>query len=310
MSEQQLLDEFEAKIQRGERIEPSDWMPENYRKNLIRMISQHAHSEVVGALPEGTWIPYAPTFKRKMALIAKVQDEVGHGQMLYKAAETLGTTREEMINDLLTGRATYSNVFNYPAETWADIGIIGWLIDGAAVVNQTKLCLGSYGPYVRAMERICYEEGFHVKQGYDNICNMMAGTQQQRDMVQDALNRWWQPIMMFFGPRDKDSVHTQELMRWKVKVRTNDELRQEFLSGFVPKIRALGLMIPDPELKCNEETKGWSFTEPDWDEFKRVIRGGGPMNKERIAVRRLAHDEGRWVREALQRFVAAGTKVS
>lgn len=306
MTEEQLLEQFEARINRGEKIEPSDWMPERYRKGLIRMMSQHAHSEVIGALPEGTWIPYAPNFKRKMALIAKVQDEIGHGQMIYRAAETLGISREEMINQLLTGQATYSNVFNYPAETWADIGIIGWLIDGAAIVNQTKLAMCSYGPYARAMTRICWEEGFHLKQGYDNVCEMMAGTKYQRDMVQDALNRWWQPIMMFFGPRDKDSVHSAELMRWKVKLKSNDELREEFLTNFVPKIRAFGLVIPDPELRYDEEQSKWLFTEPDWDEFFRVIRGNGPMNAERIGVRRLAHEQGLWVRQALKAFVNEG----
>lgn len=306
MTEDALLEQFEARINRGEKIEPGDWMPERYRNGLIRMISQHAHSEVIGALPEGTWIPYAPTFKRKMALIAKVQDEIGHGQMLYRAAETLGPSREEMVNQLLTGQAIYSNVFNYPAETWADIAIIGWLIDGAAIVNQTKLLLGSYGPYARAMDRICFEEGFHLKQGYDSICHLMAGTDKQRAMVQDALNRWWPPIMTFFGPRDKDSVHSADLMRWKVKIKSNDELRQEFLTKFVPKIRAFGLVIPDPELRYDEEKGEWLFTEPDWDEFKRVIRGDGPMNKERLGVRRLAHEEGRWVREALEAFVHEG----
>jgi ring-1,2-phenylacetyl-CoA epoxidase subunit PaaA len=306
MTEDALLEQFEARINRGEKIEPGDWMPERYRNGLIRMISQHAHSEVIGALPEGTWIPYAPTFKRKMALIAKVQDEIGHGQMLYRAAETLGPSREEMVNQLLTGQAIYSNVFNYPAETWADIAIIGWLIDGAAIVNQTKLLLGSYGPYARAMDRICFEEGFHLKQGYDSICHLMAGTDKQRAMVQDALNRWWPPIMTFFGPRDKDSVHSADLMRWKVKIKSNDDLRQEFLTKFVPKIRAFGLVIPDPELRYDEEKGEWLFTEPDWDEFKRVIRGDGPMNKERLGVRRLAHEEGRWVREALEAFVHEG----
>ncbi len=306
MTEDALLEQFEARITRGEKIEPGDWMPERYRNGLIRMISQHAHSEVIGALPEGTWIPYAPTFKRKMALIAKVQDEIGHGQMLYRAAETLGPSREEMVNQLLTGQAIYSNVFNYPAETWADIAIIGWLIDGAAIVNQTKLLLGSYGPYARAMERICFEEGFHLKQGYDSVCHLMAGTGKQRAMVQDALNRWWPPIMTFFGPRDKDSVHSADLMRWKVKIKSNDELRQEFLTKFVPKIRAFDLVIPDPELRFDEEKGEWLFTEPDWDEFKRVIRGDGPMNKERLGVRRLAHEEGRWVREALEAFVHEG----
>jgi len=306
MTEEAHLQQFESRINRGEKIEPGDWMPERYHKGLIRMISQHAHSEVIGALPEGTWIPYAPSLKRKMVLIAKVQDEIGHGQMLYRAAETLGPTREEMINQLLTGEAIYSNVFNYPAETWADVAIIGWLIDGAAIVNQTKLLLGSYGPYARAMERICFEEGFHLKQGYDGICQLMAGTQYQRDMTQDALNRWWWPIMMFFGPRDKDSVHSADLMRWKVKIKSNDDLRQEFLTKFVPKIRAFGLVIPDPELRFDAEKKEWAFTEPDWDEFKRVIRGDGPMNKERLGVRRLAHEEGRWVREALEAFVMQG----
>ena len=306
MTDDELLARFEARIDRGEKIEPGDWMPERYRNGLIRMISQHAHSEIIGALPEGAWIPYAPTLKRKMTLIAKVQDEVGHGQMLYRAAETLGITREEMIDQLLTGKATYSNVFNYPAETWADVALIGWLIDGAAIVNQTKLLLGSYGPYARAMERICFEEGFHLKQGYDAICVLMAGTPSQRAMVQDALTRWWWPIMMFQGPRDKDSVHSAELLRWKVKIKTNDELRQEFLTKFVPKILAFGLVIPDPELRFHEETKEWTFTEPDWDEFKRVIRGGGPMNKERLGVRRLAHESGRWVREALDAFVREG----
>jgi len=306
MTEEQLLEKFEARIRRNEKIEPGDWMPDRYRNGLIRMISQHAHSEVIGALPEGTWIPYAPSFKRKMALIAKVQDEIGHGQMLYRAAETLGISREEMINQLLTGKAIYSNVFNYPADTWADIAIIGWLVDGAAIVNQTKLLLGSYGPYSRAMERICFEEGFHLKQGYDNVCHLMGGTQKQRDMVQESFTRWWWPLMMFFGPRDKDSVHSSDLMRWKVKIKSNDELRQEFLSSFVPKIRAFGLAIPDPDLRFHEDTKEWTFTDPDWDEFHRVIRGNGPMNKERLGVRRLAHEEGRWVREALEAFVNEG----
>ena len=306
MTEEALLIQFEDRIARGEKIEPGDWMPERYHNGLIRMISQHAHSEVIGALPEGSWIPYAPSLKRKMVLIAKVQDEIGHGQMLYRAAETLGISREEMINQLLTGQAIYSNVFNYPAETWADVAVIGWLVDGAAIVNQTKLLLGSYGPYARAMERICFEEGFHLKQGYDAVCQLMAGTQFQRDMVQDALNRWWWPLMMFFGPRDKDSVHSAELMRWKVKIKSNDDLRQEFLTKFVPKILAFDLVIPDPELRFDEEAKGWVFTEPDWVEFKRVIRGDGPMNKERLGVRRLAHDEGRWVRESLEAFVMQG----
>ena len=299
MSEQERLEEFEARIARGEKIEPGDWMPDLYRKQLIRLIHQHANSEIMGALPEGTWIPYAPTFKRKLALMAKVQDEVGHAQLLYRAAETLGKSREAMVEELLAGQSKYSNVFNYPCETWADIGIIGWLVDGAAVINQTLMSEGSYGPYSRALKRICLEESFHIKQGYDIVITLMSGTRAQQAMVQDALNRWWWPIIMFFGPHDKDSVHTETLMRWGVKPKSNDEQRQEFLSKFLPKIWELGLTVPDPEIRI-DETGFVHFTDPDWNEFYAVINGGGPMGPERLAVRRLSYQETVWVRRAVE----------
>ena len=290
---------FEDRTQRGEKIEPGDWMPLEYRKQLIRMISQHAHSEIVGCLPEGGWIPNAPSFRRKLALTAKVQDEAGHGQLLYRAAETLGITREEMIEALLSGKAKYSNIFNYPAVTWADVGMIGWLVDAAAIVNQLMLAEGSYGPYARAMKRICYEESFHLKQGHHFVATLAGGTRRQREMVQAALNRWWWPTLQMFGPSDKDSVHLQKMMRWKIKTRTNDELRYDFVAQYAPQILRLGLNIPDPELHYDEAAGRWHFGEPDWEEFKRVISGHGPMNAERLAVRRAAHEEGRWVREAL-----------
>ena len=294
------LAEFEARIARGEKIEPDDWMPADYRKQLLRMIEQHAHSEIIGALPEGTWITRAPNLKRKLALIAKVQDEVGHGHLLYAAAETLGTSREAMINDLLTGKSKYSNVFNYPAKTWADIAVIGFLVDAGAIVNQLANAKGSYGPYCRALERICYEESFHLKQGYDAFVSLAAGTPMQREMVQDALNRWWfPPLMHFFGPPDTISVHTEKLMRWKVKMMSNEEMRQEFMDQYVPKIWEMGLTLPDPKLRRDETTGKWEYTQPDWDEFFRVVNGDGPCNKERIAVRRYAEEQGRWVREAL-----------
>lgn len=295
----ELLAAFELRIERGEKIEPNDWMPREYRRQLIRMIEQHAHSEIIGALPEGTWITRAPGFKRKMALMAKVQDEVGHGQLLYSAAETLGKSREEMINDLISGKSKYSNVFNYPAETWADTAVIAWLIDAGAIINQVTNAKGSYGPYCRALDRICIEESFHLKYGYDNVVTLATGTPTQRAMVQEALNRWWPPIMHFHGPPDKASVHTEKLVRWKVKMATNDEMRQEFLDQYVPKIWELGLTLPDPNLRKNEETGQWEYTEPDWDEFKRVINGDGPCNKERLAVRRMSEEQGAWVRQAL-----------
>jgi ring-1,2-phenylacetyl-CoA epoxidase subunit PaaA len=293
------LAEFEARIAAGDKIEPKDWMPTEYRKQLIRMIEQHAHSEIIGALPEGTWITRAPGFRRKLALIAKVQDEVGHAQLLYSAAETLGKPREEMINDLISGKSKYSNVFNYPAITWADTAVIAWLIDAGAIVNQLANSKGSYGPYVRALDRICAEESFHLKYGHDNVVYLATGTPKQRQMVQEALTRWWPPIMHFFGPSDKISVHTETLMKWKVKMASNDDMRQTFLNMYVPKIWDLGLVLPDPNLKKNNETGLWEYTEPDWEEFKRVINGNGPCNAERLAVRRQAEEKGRWVRQAL-----------
>lgn len=294
-----LLAAFEATINSGEKIEPEDWMPYEYRRQLIRLIEQHAHSEVMGALPEGAWITRAPGFRRKMALIAKVQDEVGHAQLLYNAAETLGKSREAMISDLLSGKSKYSNVFNYPALSWADVPVIGFLIDAGAIVNQVANSKGSYGPYCRALERICYEESFHIKQGYDAFVAMALGTTLQREMVQEALNRWWKPIMHFFGPPDKQSQHGEKLMRWKVKMASNDDMRQQFLDSYVPKIRELGLTLPDPLLHKDIETGKWDYSDPDWDEFMRVINGDGPCNAERIATRRFAEDHGRWVREAL-----------
>lgn len=298
---------FQAKIDRGEKIEPHDWMPYDYRRQLIRMIEQHAHSEIIGALPEGTWITRAPGFKRKMALMAKVQDEVGHAQLLYNAAETLGKPREEMINDLLTGKSKYSNVFNYPAKTWADTAVIAWLIDAAAIINQVTNSKGSYAPYCRALERICQEESFHLKYGYDNVVTLATGTPTQRAMVQEALNRWWRPIMHFFGPPDIASVHSEILTRWKVKMASNDDMRQQFFNQYVPKIWELGLTVPDPELHKDEVTGKWSYGDPDWDEFKRVINGDGPCNKERLAVRRMAEINGEWVRNALKKPTAKYT---
>lgn len=293
------LAEFEARIARGEKIEPKDWMPEAYRDQLIRLIHVHANSEICGALPEGKWIPHAPTFKRKLALCAKVQDEVGHAQLLYRTAETLGPSREQMIEELISGKSKFSNVFHYPAETWADVAVIAWLIDAAAIINQTMMAEGSYGPYARALKRICYEEAFHMKHGYEMCVVLASGTMKQKAMLQDALNRWWAPIMMFHGPSDKESKHTTLLVRWKIKLKTNDEQRQQFLRQFAPKIFDLGLTVPDPNLRYDEATEVWHYTEPDWSEFKRVVNGGGPVTHERIAVRRMAHEDGLWVREAL-----------
>lgn len=292
------LADFEARIAAGDKIEPKDWMPKEYRKQLIRMIEQHAHSEIIGSLPEGTWITRAPGFRRKLALMAKVQDEVGHAQLLYSAAETLGKRREDMVNDLISGKSKYSNVFNYPAKTWADTAIIGWLIDAAAIVNQLANSKGSYGPYCRALERICYEESFHLKQGHDNSVYLATGTEKQREMVQDALNRWWKPVIHFFGPPDSQSVHSEKLIKWKVKMMTNDQMRFQFFDMYVPKIRELGLVIPDEKLKRNSDGS-WDYSDPDWNEFKEVIEGNGPCNKERLAVRRMAEERGRWVRKAL-----------
>lgn len=297
--DQELLKIFESKIEAGEKIEPDDWMPFEYRKQLIRMIEQHAHSEIIGALPEGTWITRAPSFKRKLALIAKVQDEIGHGQLLYSAAETLGKTREEMFRDLLSGKSKYSNVFNYPAKTWADVAVIGFLVDGAAIVNQVINSKGSYGPYCRALERICYEESFHLKQGHDNFVYLATGTKKQREMLQEALNRWYIPLLHFFGPPDKESVHGKKLMKWKVKLASNDDMRNQFLDQYVPKIYELGLTLPDDKLGKNKETGVWEFSDPDWQEFFKVVNGDGPCNKERLEVRKWVETNGAWVRNAL-----------
>ncbi len=293
------LAQFEARINRGEKIEPADWMPDGYRKQLIRLIHVHANSEICGALPEGKWIPHAPTFKRKMALVAKVQDEVGHAQLLYRAAETLGPSREELLESLIAGKSKFSNVFHYHAETWADVAVIAWLIDAAAIINQTMMAEGSYGPYARALKRICYEEAFHMKHGYEMCVVLATGTKIQRAMLQDALNRWWAPIMMFHGPSDKISTHTKLLVRWKIKLKTNDEQRQQFLKQFVPKMFDLGLTVPDKSLRYDKATDAWIYDDPDWEEFKRVINGGGPASALRLQTRKMAHEEGRWVREAM-----------
>ena len=290
--------EFDKRIEEGTKIEPKDWMPEKYRRQLIRMMSQHAHSEVVGMLPEGNWITRAPNLRRKMALLAKVQDEAGHGLYIYSAAETLGASREELVNQLLVGKAKYSSIFNYPTLSWADIGIIGWLVDGAAIVNQTMLAKCSYGPYSRAMLRICAEENFHKKQGYEIVCTLMEGTTEQKKMAQDALNRFWWPTLMMFGPHDSESTNSEDLLKWKVKKKTNDELRQHFVNITVPQAHTIGLEIPDPSLKYNEETKNWEFGEINWEEFYAVIKGHGPCNKDRMKARNDAHENGTWVREA------------
>ena len=295
----ELLANFEAKIDQGEKIEPHDWMPTEYHRQLSRMIEQHAHSEIIGALPEGTWITRAPTLKRKLALIAKVQDEIGHGQLLYAAAETLGKPREQMMNELLTGKAKYSNVFNYPAKTWADIAVIGFLVDGGAIVNQLANAKGSYGPYTRALKRICVEESFHLKQGHEAFVYLATGTKQQRDMLQDAMNRWYRPLIHFFGPPDVQSQHSDKLMRWKVKMASNDDMRNQFLDQYIPKIQEVGITLPDPNLRKNPDTGVWEFSDPDWDEFYRVIKGNGPCNAERLAVRQWAEEAGRWVKDAL-----------
>ena len=293
-----LLAAFEARIAAGESIEPKDWMPERYRKQLLRMMSQHAHSEVVGMLPEGNWITRAPSLRRKLALLAKVQDEAGHGLYIYCGAETLGTDRSELVEQLLDGRAKYSSIFNYPTLSWADMGVIGWLVDGAAIVNQTVLAKASYGPYARAMVRICKEENFHKRQGYE-VCTVLAnGTPAQREMLQEAVNRFWWPALMMFGPSDTDSPNSGELLKWRVKRKTNDELRQRFVNLTVPQAIALGITVPDPDLRLNEATGDWEFGEIDWSEFHAVLQGHGPCNQERLATRRQAHEEGAWVREA------------
>ncbi|TSE26309.1 1,2-phenylacetyl-CoA epoxidase subunit PaaA [Tepidimonas aquatica] len=289
---------FQARIDADGRIEPQDWMPEAYRKTLIRQISQHAHSEVVGMLPEGNWITRAPSLKRKAILLAKVQDEGGHGLYLYSAAETLGVSRAELIEQLLSGRAKYSSIFNYPTLNWADVGVIGWLVDGAAIMNQIPLCRCSYGPYARAMIRICKEESFHQRQGYELLLTMMRGTEEQRRMVQDAVNRWWWKCLAMFGPPDSASVHSEQSMRWGIKRISNDELRQKFVDATVPQAEVLGVTLPDPKLKWNPERGHYDFGEIDWEEFWQTVNGHGPCNKERLGTRIKAHHDGAWVREA------------
>ncbi len=298
MQERTFEQDFQARIDADQKIEPKDWMPDNYRKTLIRQISQHAHSEIVGMLPEGNWITRAPSLRRKVALIAKVQDEAGHGLYLYAAAETLGVDRDTLIQELLEGKAKYSSVFNYPAITWADMGAIGWLVDGAAIMNQVALCRTSYGPYARAMVRICKEESFHQRQGYEIMLTLAKGSPEQKAMAQDALNRWWWPALMMFGPNDKDSPHTEQSIRWRVKRFTNDELRQRFVDMTVPQAEFLGLTVPDPHLKWNEERGHYDFGPIDWDEFWNVVKGNGPCNLQRMKARRKAHEDGEWVREA------------
>ena len=293
-----LSDTFQKRIDAEEKIEPRDWMPDAYRKTLVRQISQHAHSEIVGQLPEGNWITRAPTLRRKAILLAKVQDEGGHGLYLYSAAETLGVSREELIDQLHSGKAKYSSIFNYPTLTWADIGAIGWLVDAAAILNQIPLCRCSYGPYARAMVRICKEESFHMRQGYELLMTLCRGSADQKAMAQDAVNRWWWPALMMFGPSDTDSTHSAQSMQWKIKRFSNDDLRQKFVDQSVPQAEYLGITLPDPDLKWNEERGHYDFGEIDWEEFFQVIAGNGPCNHERLSARIKAHEDGAWVREA------------
>ncbi|MBK9489012.1 MAG: 1,2-phenylacetyl-CoA epoxidase subunit A [Haliscomenobacter sp.] len=296
----QLL--FDLKVAEEQRIEPKDWMPEPYRRTLIRQISQHAHSEIVGMLPEGNWITRAPSLRRKAVLLAKVQDEAGHGLYLYSAAETLGVSREQMIADLHSGKAKYSSIFNYPTLSWADMGAIGWLVDGAAIMNQVPLCRTSYGPYARAMVRICKEESFHQRQGYEIMMTLAKGSQEQKAMAQDALNRWWWPVLMMFGPKDDESPNTAQSMQWKIKRFSNDELRQKFVDATVPQAEYLDLTIPDPDLKWNEARGHYDFGAINWEEFWEVVKGNGPCNRQRLEARQKAHAEGEWVREAAMAY--------
>ena len=295
---QEFLDAFQARIDAEEKIEPNDQMPRAYRKMLIRQISQHAHSEIVGMLPEGNWITRAPSLRRKAALLAKVQDEGGHGLYLYSAAETLGVSREELTEQLVNGQAKFSSIFNYPTLSWADIGAIGWLVDGAAIMNQIPLCRCSYGPYARAMIRVCKEESFHQRQGYELMMTLARGTVEQKQMAQDALNRWWWPSVMMFGPHDEDSTHSDQSMRWKIKRFTNDELRLKFINATVPQAKFIDLEIPDKDLKWNETKKSYEHGPIDWNEFWNVVKGNGPMARDRVAARKQAWDEGEWVRNA------------
>lgn len=302
MQVQDLEKIFQEKVDQEIKIEPRDWMPEAYRKTNLRQISQHAHSEVVGMLPEGNWITRAPSLKRKAILIAKVQDEGGHGLYLYSAAETLGMSREQMIDDLLSGKAKYSSIFNYPTLSWADMGAIGWLVDGAAILNQVMLCRTSYGPYARAMVRICKEESFHQRQGFEALLVLSRGSAEQKAMCQDAINRWWWPSLMMFGPKDSESTNSDQSIKWKIKRKTNDELRQSFVDMIAFQVKVLGMTLPDPDLKWNEERQHYDFGEINWDEFWSVVKGNGPCNKQRLAARRKAHEEGAWVREAAMAY--------
>ena len=294
----EIQNNFQQKVDEEIKIEPKDWMPEAYRKTLIRQISQHAHSEIVGMLPEANWITRAPSLRRKVALLAKVQDEAGHGLYLYSATETLNITREELVEQLHSGKAKYSSIFNYPTLSWADIGAIGWLVDGAAIINQVALCRTSYGPYARAMVRICKEESFHQRQGFEILFTLSEGSNEQKATAQDALNRWWWPSLMMFGPKDDDSPHTIQNMKWKIKRFSNDELRQKFVDMCAEQAKVLGLKIPDEKLKWNEETNHYDFGEIDWVEFKNVLAGNGPCNKQRLHDRVSAHEKGAWVKEA------------
>ncbi len=291
-------EQFQARIDADVRIEPKDWMPEAYRKTLIRQISQHAHSELVGMLPEGNWITRAPSLKRKSILLSKVQDEAGHGLYLYSAAETLGTTRDQMLADLHSGKAKYSSIFNYPTLSWADMGCVGWLVDGAAILNQVPLCRTSYGPYARAMVRVCKEESFHQRQGFEIMQTLCEGAPAQKEMAQEALNRWWWPTLMMFGPKDSESPNTEQSMKWRIKRFTNDELRQKFVDMMVPQAEFLGLKVPDEKVKWNEERQAYDFGDVDWEEFWNVVKGNGLCNADRVQTRVQAHEEGAWVREA------------
>lgn len=303
-----LEEQFQAKIDAEIKIEPKDWMPDAYRKTLIRQISQHAHSEIVGMLPEGNWLTRAPSLKRKATLLAKVQDEAGHGLYLYSAVETLGISRLQTIEDLLSGKAKYSSIFNYPTLTWADMGAIGWLVDGAAIMNQVPLCRTSYGPYARAMVRVCKEESFHQRQGYEIMMTLMNGSAEQKEMAQDAMNRWWWPAIMMFGPTDAESSNTEQSVKWKIKRHTNDELRQKFIDATVPQAEYIGLTMPDKDLKWNEEKKSYDFGAINWDEFWNVVKGNGPCNKQRLEARNNAHNNGTWVREAASAYAEKRAK--
>jgi len=299
---EELERQFDATIAHDQRVEPRDWMPEGYRKSLIRQIAQHAHSEIIGMQPEGNWLTRAPSLRRKAILLAKVQDEAGHGLYLYSAAETLGADRADLTDKLVTGRQKYSSIFNYPALTYADVGTIGWLVDGAAICNQVPLCRSSYGPYARAMIRVCKEESFHQRQGYELLLTMMGGTDEQRVMVQESIDRWWWPALMMFGPPDADSPNTEQSMAWGIKRHTNDELRQRFVDMSVPQAEVLGVTFPDPDLRWNAGRGRYDFGEPDWTEFMAVVNGNGPCNAQRVAARRAAHEDGAWVREAATAF--------